>query len=288
MAASSETEEPVPRHRQMRLLEIGNPLAARLGAAFFQSLPRQPGVYFFYDTHGRLLYIGQSNDLRARVGSYRHVCPERHPRRTLRLVQRIARIEFRLCATPAEAQQCEAALLLEHRPPFNRAGVWQAPPWWLTLDLTADTMSVRLARAPSLAESSHGPLDSSFRYIHATLMRCLLRSLNPGLSLAAFPMGLLNPAAPLALRLPLPAEHHHLAPLLSAFATRTSDEILTNFEIALTPASIPGLLEQAFWAEQLESLRKYYHKKPPLAGISPVQQAAEPAGFAAFPALDLG
>src|SRR6476620_8476908 len=75
---------PTQRSRQLRLFSVENPLNSRLGAAFFRRLPAKPGVYFFYDATGGLLYIGQSNDLRARVGSYRHVTPEKHPQRTLR------------------------------------------------------------------------------------------------------------------------------------------------------------------------------------------------------------
>ena len=120
--------------KQLRLFTMRDPLTERFGADYFRALPRQPGVYFFYGNKGELLYIGQSLDLRARIGSYRHVTPEKHPKRTLRLVSRIARMEWRICATAADAVELESVLLLEHRPPFNRAGVWQGDPWWLSVE----------------------------------------------------------------------------------------------------------------------------------------------------------
>lgn len=121
--------------RQLKLFSTESPLVARLGVEFFRGLPEKPGVYFFHDDTGRLLYIGQSGDLKARLGSYRHVTPEKNPKRTLRLIHRTHRIQWKACKTAREAIKLEATLLLEHRPPFNRAGVWQGAPWWLRVEV---------------------------------------------------------------------------------------------------------------------------------------------------------
>lgn len=75
--------------QQLKLFHIESPLSVRLGSDFFRSLPSVPGVYFFHGKDGELLYIGQSLDLRARIGSYRHVTPEKNPKRTLKLVHRV-------------------------------------------------------------------------------------------------------------------------------------------------------------------------------------------------------
>ena len=100
--------------QQLKLFHIENPLSVRLGADFFRSLPSVPGVYFIYGKDGNLLYIGQSLDLKARIGSYRHVTPEKSPRRILKLVHRIVRIEWKECATQTDAIELERVLLLEH------------------------------------------------------------------------------------------------------------------------------------------------------------------------------
>src|SRR5438045_2549964 len=105
------------RTTQLRLFRIESPLSVRLGNQFFSSLPAVPGVYFFYASQGELLYIGQSSNLKARIGSYRHITLEKAARRTLRLVHRTARIEWKACTTATEAVEVERVLLLEHRPP---------------------------------------------------------------------------------------------------------------------------------------------------------------------------
>jgi hypothetical protein len=74
------------------------------------------------------------------------VSPERHPRRILRLVHRIARIEWQTCETPESAIELERVLLLQHRPPFNRAGTWQAPPWNLQITATQDHLHFTLTQ----------------------------------------------------------------------------------------------------------------------------------------------
>lgn len=137
--------EELPRAaspRQLKLFHLENPLTLRFGNDFFRSLPEGPGVYFFHGSDGRLLYIGQSSNLRARLGSYRHVDQSRHPKRTLRLVARVTRIDWKECATADEAVELESTLLLEYRPPFNRAGVWKGEPWWLVMEV--ETASSRL------------------------------------------------------------------------------------------------------------------------------------------------
>lgn len=163
----------------MRLFQVTNPITTRVGAEVFASLPNGPGVYFFYDITGKLLYIGQSLNLRARVTSYRHVSPERHPRRILRLVHRIARIEWQTCETPEAAIQLERVLLLQHRPPFNRAGTWQQPPWYLRITIVEDHLHLSLARAvtpvsdvpsvESASAASNPPSRAQIRAAHRPL-----------------------------------------------------------------------------------------------------------------------
>jgi excinuclease UvrABC nuclease subunit len=124
-----------------------------------------------------LLYIGQSNDLRARVGSYRHVTPEQHPKRTLRLVSKIAHIQWEVCATAIEAVERERVLLLEHRPPFNRAGVWKGDPWWLKAEASGGRLWIELSREPN--ELLFGPFPPAFRYVFGSLVRCVYRLTYP-------------------------------------------------------------------------------------------------------------
>lgn len=299
MMEVSASEPPAPqgvvrRPRQMRLAlpEVVNPLAARLGAGFFRALPRSPGVYFFYDGGGRLLYIGQSADLRARLGSYRHVTPEQNARRTLRLVHRVTRIEWQLCATPEAAVALEAELLLKHRPPFNRAGVWRGPPWWLRTRVCGQGVELCLRRGsvvavpgkpdspdeapappvedkppPLLAalSSSHpapderwaGPLPPGYRVLHAGLLRRLHVWLHPGMEVADFPAGFFDLLAPLQCRLSPPAPT--VAPDLLGgwihdFALGCGEELLAR----LMDVEVPGGPDQQLiWQDELTRLSQH-------------------------------
>ncbi len=260
-----EAPEPKPqvRSKQLALFSLGTTLSARVGEEVFRSLPAKPGVYFFHDGQGALLYIGQSCDLRARVGSYRHVSISRHPKRTLRLVHRIARIEWQECATAAEAVEVERTLLLEKRPPYNRAGVWQGDPWWLCLQATDAALSVHLTRDPWEGWRCFGPLPSAFRYAHPALMRCLYRCLFPGSHLSAYPMGLLEFLAPKCLRLSTVAAAG-AALWLEQFISNT-DPNLPEWLLAMPMPEQP--LEREYWLNEIEVLNLYRAKRRPV--ISP-------------------
>ncbi|MDB6131852.1 MAG: hypothetical protein JWM59_95 [Verrucomicrobiales bacterium] len=194
--SSGSTKPPrSANRRQPLLLTMRGPLSGRFGDDFFRALPLGPGVYFFRDAAGELLYIGQSGSLRHRVGSYRHVDPDRHPRRLLRLVHRVAGIEWRECATAAEAVALESQLLLEHRPPFNRAGVWPPSVWWLRVEVDeAQRLHLELAPLPDPEAPGqwHGPLTSRQRHAFPALARCLHRVMHPQAGLWDFPVGLLQ------------------------------------------------------------------------------------------------
>ena len=63
--------EELPRAaspRQLKLFHLENPLTLRFGNDFFRSLLEGPGVYFYRGSDGRLLYIGQSSNLRPPAG----------------------------------------------------------------------------------------------------------------------------------------------------------------------------------------------------------------------------
>lgn len=237
---------------QLRLFQIENPLSSRLGANFFRSLPSVPGVYFFYGADGALLYIGQSLDLKARIGSYRHVTPEKNPKRTLKLVHRVFKIEWKECATQAEAIELERVLLLEYRPPFNRAGVWKSDPWWLKIEAVSDRLNLELVRE----ESGIGPLPPAFRYLLSSLIRCLFRLSSPSVALADYPHGLFEPALPLCLSIALP-NASEASGMLAAYAEGRFESLLTKIhEIHLGVSAS----EQEYWKEEVERLVKYASK----------------------------
>ncbi len=80
------------------------------------ALPDNPGVYFYYDAVGTLLYIGKATSLKKRVGSY---FTKAHDARIGELVHRIARIEYIEVPTVIEALVLEANQIRTHQPPYN-------------------------------------------------------------------------------------------------------------------------------------------------------------------------
>jgi hypothetical protein len=230
---------------------LESPLTLRLGSVFFRTLPQSPGVYFFYDGEGQLLYIGQSSDLRARTGSYRHVTPEKHPKRTLRLVSRVALIDVETCGSAAEAVELERILLLAHRPPFNRAGVWQGDPWWLWVD----TLDGKLHLDLNQLKKWIGPLPPAFRYVFGTLVRCVYRIAFPSLAIARYPHGLFDAAVPCTLALALP-DVAESARMITAYAGNNAAQLLATIQ-TLSPA--PDL-EEEYWMEEFDGLKQYAQK----------------------------
>jgi hypothetical protein len=175
--------------KQMLLLPDPRPLVERLGVEFFRQAPAAPGVYLMRDAADVVVYVGKARNLRQRLGSYRVANPERVPRRRLRLLHAVKRIEFQVCASEQAALAREAELLRNLRPRFNRAGTWPGPPRFLGWRMTG--VELALAVAPALAPEwqSHGPLGGVAFPLRAALVRLLWCVLHPARGLAGMPQG---------------------------------------------------------------------------------------------------
>lgn len=88
-------------------------LAARL-----RELPAEPGCYLMRDASDRILYIGKSKSLRARVRSYFRHSHDISPRIAL-MVRQVCEIEFIVTDSEAEALALESNLIKNHQPHFN-------------------------------------------------------------------------------------------------------------------------------------------------------------------------
>ena len=83
-------------------------------------LPEHPGVYFFLDSEGSILYIGKATSLRDRVRSYfvQDVLVTRGPKIRLMLAQ-IASIAYAETESVLEALILETNLIKAEQPPYN-------------------------------------------------------------------------------------------------------------------------------------------------------------------------
>lgn len=81
------------------------------------TIPRQPGIYKYYDSRDELLYVGKAKHLRKRVASYFTKTFTSY--KTHELVNRIARIEFTIVTSEQDAFLLENSLIKEFQPKFN-------------------------------------------------------------------------------------------------------------------------------------------------------------------------
>src|SRR5512132_1710482 len=106
--------------RQLHLFPAPKPLAERLGEDFFRAVPARPGVYLMAGKDDRILYVGQSQNLRVRLASYKLARPDRAPRKLIRLIHSVRSITWETCPTARAARVRENELLRLLRPRFNR------------------------------------------------------------------------------------------------------------------------------------------------------------------------
>ncbi len=112
---------------QLWLFDPPKPLVERLGEEFFRALPARPGVYLMCGAAEGVLYVGKARNLRKRLAGYRVANPERMPRRIIRLLHQVRRIEWDECPDEQKAVAREEMLICALMPKFNRAGkVWPA------------------------------------------------------------------------------------------------------------------------------------------------------------------
>lgn len=83
-----------------------------------KKLPKEPGVYQYFDAEGKLLYIGKAKNLKNRVKSYFQNSAHQGLR-TKKLVSKIEKIEWIAVESEAEALALEANMIHEYNPPFN-------------------------------------------------------------------------------------------------------------------------------------------------------------------------
>jgi len=174
---------------QLLLIPDPRPLDQRLGRQFFRQAPRRPGVYLMKDARNNVLYVGKAKDLRQRLNNYRVANPDRMPRRHLRLVTEVNRIEFQLCLTESAALKREAKLLLSLKPRFNRAGVWPRKTRFIAWRVREDYLDMTVVETPGADWQRVGPMGRSAFHLQRSIAWLLWLALNPTRGFAELPAG---------------------------------------------------------------------------------------------------
>src|SRR5574339_964409 len=81
------------------------------------TIPREPGIYKYFDNRNELLYVGKAKDLRKRVSSYFNKNLASY--KTHELVNRIHHIEFTIVNSEQDAFFLENSLIKKFQPRYN-------------------------------------------------------------------------------------------------------------------------------------------------------------------------
>ena len=95
-------------------------------------LPRTPGVYYFVDKHGDVLYIGKAKDLKSRVKTYFNGGDGR--RKIEHLVREAAEVRYKESSSELHALILEAREIKRLLPRYNSAGRNEKASWFIKLD----------------------------------------------------------------------------------------------------------------------------------------------------------
>lgn len=85
----------------------------------FEHLPHQPGVYYFHNKVGKVIYVGKAKDLRKRVASH-FTGQNPYPQRQ-HFLREIHSIHYEVCGTELMAFLLEAVEIKRLWPAYNRA-----------------------------------------------------------------------------------------------------------------------------------------------------------------------
>jgi excinuclease ABC subunit C len=135
--------------------------------------PAKPGVYYFKDKTGKIIYIGKAISLKHRVASYFN--KNDHSPKTRQMVSEIKSAKYIVANSEFEALLLEAKLVKEHRPKYNV--MLKDDKRYLYIALSKETAPrIFLIRKP---ETESGLLDWYGPFPSAGNARQVLRTIRP-------------------------------------------------------------------------------------------------------------
>jgi DNA polymerase-3 subunit epsilon len=91
-------------------------LPSHLPTAVFNNLPNTPGVYYFKNKKGKIIYVGKAKDIKKRVLSHFYS----KTKKSLAMCRETADIDFELSGTELIALLMEDAAIKQHYPEYNQ------------------------------------------------------------------------------------------------------------------------------------------------------------------------
>ncbi len=264
-SGSTDLETPAPA-RQQWLFTPARPLVERFGHEFFRALPKSPGVYVMRGQAGRprrprVLYVGKARNLRQRLGSYRHVHPDRDSRKTIRLVHAVEDIQWEPCADETNALLRENELLREHRPLFNRMNIRPEAYGCIGLRREGDLLEFRLGEPNDERWRWFGAFKGGRRFALASLLRLLAQSARAVTDWRELPHLLLGDRAPARFGLAFtPAADLEYG--LALYFEGRSWQLVEWLDHQVARLPLPDPFLAAWRAKDLETLRQFYLNGP--------------------------
>jgi predicted GIY-YIG superfamily endonuclease len=249
---------------QLLLISDPRPLDESLGRKFFKNAPKRTGVYLMRDANDQVLYVGKAKSLKQRLANYRIANPDKMPRRHLKLVNAVTRIEFQFCPGEAAALKHEKKLIRSLRPKFNRAGVWPGKPKFICWRLDHQTLEITVLETPATGWRRFGPLGGEASYIQRSIARLLWFALNPERPLSHLPAGWLRGNFMDCISLKCDDTAADTVAALENFFWKNSDDFILWLGERFTHRIIP--FERRMIETELECLKEFGDKKKPDEG----------------------
>ena len=209
-------------------------------------IPTKPGVYRFYDSNKRVIYVGKAKNLRARLQNYFGPAESLHER-TRRMVMTATDLDWTIVKTEFEALQLEFTWIKEFNPPFNVRFKDDKSYPYLAISLAEATPRVFITRNREIRGVKYfGPYTQAWalRQTLDTLLKVYpVRSCSSGVLLRAKSSNrpclladLGKCSAPCVGRISK-EEHHGLAKELISFMQGSAPEQLQNLRDRMSKAS---------------------------------------------------
>jgi excinuclease ABC subunit C len=125
------------------------------------NLPKTPGIYFFKDKKGKIIYIGKASILRRRVKSY--FSKSHTDYKTPLLVENIADLDWIETNSEVEALFLEAEFIKRHKPLYNVRERDDKNFIYIRITMQEDFPTVSLVRRPADDKARYfGPFINSY------------------------------------------------------------------------------------------------------------------------------
>jgi excinuclease ABC subunit C len=128
-------------------------------------LPKEPGVYWYSDDSGAVLYVGKAKNLKNRLLSYRRL--NQLLPRTKKLVELANKTDYIITLSEFEALILEAQLVKTYQPKYNILLKDDKSPLYIAITKEAFPRVIVLRKHKAIDSSTiksfYGPFDSSFQ-----------------------------------------------------------------------------------------------------------------------------